>query len=176
MRVRDHIAVSTAGAALLWPRLRRDAAGLWAGSVLVDVDHYVWFCVQERRWNPAAAIRFFNEAQPPQHAGTRALHHPLVPLALLVLGARRRALMPVALGMALHIALDAHHDARMERARSAALERDAYVCQACGAQEPDVGTHLRSQPWLLPSYKAENLVALCDPCHESAHAQERWAA
>jgi len=176
MRVRDHIAVSTAGAALLQPWLRSDAAGLWAGSVLVDVDHYLWFCIRQRRWNPADALRFFNEAQPPQHPGTRRLHNPLVPLALLVLGIRRRALVPVALGMAMHIALDVRHDARMNDARAAALERDAFACQACGARAPDVGTHLHSQPWLLPSYKAQNLVALCDPCHESAHARERCAA
>jgi hypothetical protein len=176
MRVRDHIAVSTTGAALLQPWLRSDAAGLWAGSVLVDVDHYLWFCIRQRRWNPAAAMRFFNEAQSPQHAGTRVLHSPLVPLALLVLGIRRRALVPIALGMLMHIALDVRHDARMDEARGAALERDAFSCQACGAHAPDVGTHLRTQPWLLPSYKAQNLVALCDPCHESAHARGRRAA
>ena len=40
MRVRDHIALSTAGAVLVLPRLRGGALGLWAGSVLIDTDHY----------------------------------------------------------------------------------------------------------------------------------------
>jgi hypothetical protein len=174
MRVRDHIAVSTAGAALLQPWIRRGALGLWAGSVLIDLDHYLWFCLRERRWSPRAAVRFFNEADPPEHAATRVLHSPVAPLAVLLLGSRRRAPVPIALGMVLHIALDLHHDARMDRASAAALERDAFSCQVCGTQGPAVGTHLRRQPSLLPSYDAQNLVALCAACHEAAHAEGSW--
>jgi hypothetical protein len=175
MRVRDHIALSTAGAALLHPWLRRGAVGLWAGSVLVDIDHYLWFCLTERRCNPTAAMRFFNEADPPQHAATRALHTPVAPLALVLAGTRRRALLPVALGMALHLALDMQHELRMDEARAAAMERDDFSCQACGTRASHVATHLRRQPWLLPSYDEQNLVSLCSPCHEAAHARERRA-
>jgi hypothetical protein len=170
MRVRDHIAISTTGAALAKPWLHGGAFGLWAGAVLVDADHYVWFGLRERRWDPGAAMRFFNEAHPPQDAATRVLHNPLVPLALLAIGARRRVLASVALGMAAHIALDACHEARMDAARAAALERDAFSCQICGRQGPTVGTHLRTQPLLLPSYRPGNLISLCGPCHEREHA------
>jgi hypothetical protein len=175
MRVRDHIALSTAGAALLHPWIRRGAIGIWAGSVLVDVDHYAWFCLSQRRGNPVAAMRFFNEANPPQHAATRVLHTPVAPLALLLASARRRALLPVALGMALHLALDLRHEVRMDAARAAAMARDDFSCQECGTRASHVGTHLRRQPWLLPSYDAQNLVSLCAPCHENAHARERGA-
>jgi hypothetical protein len=175
MRVRDHIALSTAGAALLHPWLRRGAIGLWAGSILVDIDHYVWFCVREGRCNPVAAMRFFNEAHPPQHAVTRVLHSPVAPLAVLLMGTHRRALVPVALGMALHLGLDLRHELRMGEARAAAMERDDFSCQACGTRASHVGTHLRRQPWLLPSYDAQNLVSLCAPCHAAAHARERGA-
>jgi hypothetical protein len=175
MRVRDHIALTTAGAALLHPWLRRGATGLWAGGVLVDVDHYLWFCLQHRRWNPLAAVRFFNEAQPPQHGATRVLHSPVAPLAVLFLGVRRRALLPIAVGMGMHLALDLHHDARMDEAAHAAMERDDFSCQVCGTRASHVGTHLRRQPWLLPSYKTQNLVSLCAPCHEAAHARGRGA-
>ena len=170
MRVRDHIALSTTGAALVHPWLRNDALGVWAGSVLIDVDHYLWFCVRKRSCSLIAAVRFFNQAHSPQHAGTRAFHSPAAPLLLLLFGVRRRALSWVAVGMLLHIALDVQHELRMDRARAAALERDAFTCQMCGVRGPDVGTHVRTQPWLLPSYEAENIVALCDPCHEAAHA------
>ena len=171
MRVRDHIALSTTGAALLHRCLDRGALGFWAGSVLVDVDHYLWFGVRERRWNPRAAMRFFNEAHPPQHPATRALHNPVAPLALVVLGIRRPVLLTVALGMVLHLALDASHEARLDAARTVALLRDDFACQACGRRSADVSTHLRQQPWLLPSYKPQNLVSLCGPCHETAHAE-----
>lgn len=175
MRVRDHIALSTTGTALLQPWLRRGALGLWAGSVLIDVDHYLWFGLRERRWNPSRAVRFFNAAFPPEHSATRVLHNPLAPLALLLLSVRRRELLPVAVGMLLHIALDLGHEANMNAARTAALDRDAFTCQACGRRAPDVGTHLRTQPWLLPSYGAHNLVSLCAACHEAEHAERRRA-
>jgi hypothetical protein len=168
MRVRDHIALSATGAALLHRRLDRGALGFWAGGVLVDVDHYLWFGLREHRWNPLAAMRFFNEAHPPQHAATRALHNPMAPLALVLLAGRRPALVGVALGMVVHLALDACHETRMDAARNVALRRDAFACQACGQRAADA--HLRHQPWLLPSYKPQNLVALCGPCHEAAHS------
>jgi len=69
----------------------------------------------------------------------------------------------------LHLALDAHYELRMHAARLAALERDGYSCRRCGARAPHVGTHLWQQPWMLPSYGTENLVSLCDRCHELAH-------
>ena len=170
MRVRDHIALSTASAAILTPWLGRDALGLWTGGVLIDGDHYVWFCLRERRLNPATAVRFFNQAQAPQHAATHRLHSPLVPLVVLLMGLRRPRFLALALGMAMHVALDRFHEGRMDRARAAALERDAFRCQACGVRGPEVGTHLRRQPMLLPSYEPENLISLCGPCHDAAHA------
>jgi hypothetical protein len=176
VRVRDHVLISTAGAALTVPFLGRGALGLWAGGVLIDIDHYLWFCVRHRCLNPAAAVRFFNEADPPQHAATRALHAPLALLYVVVLGLRQRPLLPVAVGMGLHVALDAGHLSHMARARSAALLRDGYSCQTCGAAGSGIVAHVRRQPGLLPSYRAENLISLCVSCHEAAHAQPRGAA
>jgi hypothetical protein len=169
MRVRDHLVLSAAGAALLRPWAGGSVLGLVAGGVLIDVDHYAWFCLRQRSLNPIAAVRFFNEAGPPQHHGTRALHSPLALLAVLLAGIHRRRLLPVALGMTLHVALDAHHLARMDKARAAVLVRDRFSCQACGSQAPPVDTHIRRQPWLLPSYATQNLISLCRPCHEAAH-------
>jgi 5-methylcytosine-specific restriction endonuclease McrA len=77
----------------------------------------------------------------------------------------------VALGIGLHVALDKRHVARMNQARSAALARDGYSCQACGTAGSRVIAHVRWQPRLLPSYRAQNLISLCDPCHEAAHAR-----
>ena len=169
MRVRDHLALSSAGAALLFPWLRGRVLWPWAASVLIDADHYLWYCVQHRRLNPLAAVRYFNQAQPAQHWGTRLFHSPAVSL-LLVLGRSGRA---AGLGMAFHVGLDVYHAARTGRARAAALQRDGFTCQACGMQGAHVVTHLRRQPWLLPSYRPEHLISLCPRCHEAAHARRR---
>jgi hypothetical protein len=135
----------------------------------MDADHYLWFCVQHRRLNPAAALRYFNQAQPAQHRRTRLFHSPAVVLPL-VLSRRWRA---AGLGMAFHVGLDAYHAARTKRARAAALQRDGFTCQACGTPGAHVVTHLRRQPWLLPSYRVEHVISLCPGCHEAAHARGR---
>lgn len=176
MRVRDHVLISTAGAALAAPFIGRSALNAWAGSVLIDADHYAWFCLCQRRLNPLAAARFFNQANPPQHRATRALHAPAILVAILLLGLRQQRLLPIAAGMGLHVALDAHHVARMDQARSAALARDGHSCQVCGTTAPPVGAHLWRQPRLLPSYRAQNLISVCDRCHEAAHARRTGAA
>jgi hypothetical protein len=49
MRVRDHVLISAAGAALAAPFIGHRALALWAGGVLIDTDHYAWFCVRQRR-------------------------------------------------------------------------------------------------------------------------------
>lgn len=169
MRVRDHILLTTTGAALAAPALRRGAIVLWAGGVLLDVDHYVWFVAHHHHGGLGAAVRFFDGAHPPQTPATRILHHPVTLVSVIALAARRRRLRPLAAGMGLHIGLDAHHEARMNRARAAALARDRFACQSCGADPPEIDTHLFRQPWLLPSYDTSNLVSLCAACHETAH-------
>jgi hypothetical protein len=176
LRVRDHIALSTAGATAVSPWMGPRAIGLWAGGVLIDTDHYLWFCVHHRRLNPLAGMRAFNQAHAPQHSATRVLHSPGALLTVLLLATCRPRLLPLAAGMSLHVGLDAYHEARMGQARATALERDGSSCQGCGAHGADIGTHLRRQPWLLPSYEAENLVSLCGRCHEIAHEDPRGSA
>jgi 5-methylcytosine-specific restriction endonuclease McrA len=141
--------------------------------VLIDADHYLWFCLRHRRVNPVAAVRFFHQADAPQHSATRVLHSPRALLAALVLAVARPRWLPVAAGMALHVALDARHEARLNQARVTALKRDGFSCRSCGASGAGVGTHLERQPTLLPSYGPENLVSLCGPCHQRAHARAR---
>jgi hypothetical protein len=176
VRVRDHALISAASAVLAAPFIGCGALGLWAGSVLIDADHYAWYCLKQRRLSPLAAARFFNQADPPQHSATRALHAPAVLSVALLIALRRRQLLPVVLGMGLHVALDAQHQAHMDRARSAALARDKHSCQACGTATPPVVAHVWRQPGLLPSYRTENLISLCVRCHEAAHASSNGPA
>jgi hypothetical protein len=182
VRVRDHVLVSTVGAVLLYPRLRGTVLGPWAASILIDVDHYLWFCLRQRRLHPLAALRFFTQAQPPQHRQTRLLHSPGLLLGLLLLGhlpsapTRRRMTTWALLGMAFHVGLDAYDRARRDQARRAALARDGFTCQRCGAQGPGVVAHLGHQPCLLPSYRPAHFTSLCGACHEAAHAARSAAA
>jgi hypothetical protein len=171
VRVRDHVALSTVGAALLYPLVGRRVLGAWAASILIDADHYLWFCWRERRLSPLAALSYFDQPDAPQPQATRLLHSPLAISLLLLLGAGRKRTVPVAVGMAVHAAMDAYHEARLDESRSAALRRDGFTCQACGARGPYVVAHLDRQPRLLPSYRAENIVTLCTSCHRAAHAR-----
>lgn len=170
MRVRDHVALSTATAAVLYPRLGSSVLGAWAASILIDVDHYLWFVVRNRRVNPLEAVRTFNGAESTEHSQTRLLHHPAVLVTLLLLSWRRRAVLLPVLGMTYHVGLDTYHRTRTAAARSAALGRDRLTCQVCGAKDVDVVPHLWRQPRLLPSYRVEHIVTLCGACHEVAHA------
>jgi hypothetical protein len=169
MRVRDHLALSTAAAALLHPLLGRRALGLWAGGVLIDADHYAWFCARERSLSPLAAMRYFGRPHPLQDPASRALHSRGAIAGALLVSLRHEDLLPIALGMTAHVALDVHHRMRMARARAAALARDRHSCRSCGTTAAELGTHLWRQPLLLPRYSAENLVTLCHGCHEAAH-------
>jgi hypothetical protein len=157
---------------LLYPKLGRLVLGAWAASIFIDVDHYLYYVVRKRRLNPVAAVRSFNSAESHEDSETRRLHHPLVLASLLLLGTRRRALLLPALGMTFHVGLDVYHRARTVRAKAAALDRDRFKCQVCGAKDPDVVAHLWRQPRLLPSYRVEHFVTLCGSCHEIAHTPD----
>ena len=171
MRVRDHVALSTAASTLLVPWLRSAVVIPWAASILIDVDHFLFFAVHERSLDAHKAVRYFNQAQPAQHAGTRVLHHPLVLLMAFALLGRWRWARLLLLGMVLHVGLDSVHGLRLRAVRAAALQRDSATCQRCGAQGPAIVAHLFRQPCLLPSYRPDNFISLCPRCHESAHAK-----
>jgi len=171
VRVRDHLALSTLAAAALYPIVKRKALIPWAASVLIDVDHYAWFTVESGSLNLIEAVRFFNQAQPPQHLSTRRLHSPDVLLALMVAGHWWRPLRLVGYGIAFHVALDVTHSAMNGRARRRALARDQYTCRRCGARDETVVAHIWRQPPLLPSYRTNHLVSLCGSCHELAHTK-----
>jgi hypothetical protein len=170
MRVRDHIALSTGGAALLYPRLRAAVVVPWAASIFIDLDHYLWYLARYRCFSPVAAVRLFNQANAPRHAATRPFHHPAALLLLLLLSRRRSGAALPAIGMAFHIGLDTYHRARTANVNSAALARDRFTCQLCGEARTDVVAHVWRQPRLLPSYRPEHFVTLCAGCHEAAHA------
>ncbi|HEX8996783.1 MAG TPA: hypothetical protein VF812_12205 [Ktedonobacterales bacterium] len=169
MRVRDHVLLSTIAATALYPTLGRKALVPWAASILIDVDHYVWFCLGHRSISLTKAIRFFNEAQPPQHIATHRLHGADVLAAVAITSIWWRPMRLVFGGLIFHVALDAAHNARLSAARRLALERDHMTCQWCGARDDTIVAHVWRQPALLPSYRPDTLISLCGRCHELAH-------
>jgi hypothetical protein len=171
VRVRDHVVLASGAAGLLFPRVGASVMVPWAASIFIDVDHYLWFLARHRRVNPVAAVRLYNSANAPQHQATRPFHHPGFALLLLLLSRRERAAMLALTGMAFHVGLDAYHRARMAEAKATALIRDQFICQICGVAGRDVVAHLWRQPRVLPSYRVEHLVTVCDGCHEAAHAR-----
>lgn len=171
MRVRDHLALSSLAALALYPVLKRKALIPWAASVLIDVDHYAWFTIERGSLSPVEAIRFFNQAQPPQHLGTRRLHSPDVLLAVLLASVWWRPLRLVFYGLLFHVGLDVTHSAMNARARRLALARDRYTCRRCGVRDETVVAHIWRQPTVMPSYHTDNLVSLCGPCHDLAHTK-----
>lgn len=169
MRVRDHVVLSGVAAVLLAPRTGRAAAATWAAGTLLDIDHYLWFCLRQRRAGPVAAVRAFNGAAVPRHRATRVLHSPAALIAAGLLAVRVPRLRPAVIGMAVHAGLDAFHEGRMRAARAAAMDRDGHTCRECGGS--GVSAHLRWQPRLLPSYRPDNLITLCAQCHAHEHAR-----
>lgn len=174
MRVRDHVALSTAAAALLYPKLRSRILPAWATSILIDVDHYLWYALRNRTVNPVTAVRHFNSADAPEHSETRLLHHPLVLLALGAVSVFVPAVRMPLVGMTFHVGLDTYHRARVTEARAAARLRDENRCQVCGATEGTL-VHLWRQPSLLPTYDVDDFVTVCNRCHEVAHSNRREA-
>jgi hypothetical protein len=171
MRVRDHVALASGAAVLLYPRLGASVAVPWAASIFIDVDHYLWFLARHRRLNPVAAVRLYNQADAPQHRGTRPFHHPAAMSLLALVGRRRHAAALALMGVAFHVGLDAYHRTRTADAKAAALRRDHFTCQVCAAQTTDVVAHLWRQPRVLPSYALEHYITVCARCHEAAHAR-----
>lgn len=169
MRVRDHVLLSTLAAATLYPALGRKALVPWAASIFIDVDHYAWYCLKHRSFNLREAIRYFGQAQPEQHAGTRRLHSLDVLLAVGIASIWWWPLRLVLAGLVFHVSLDALHAARIATARELTLERDHATCRCCGVSDETVVAHMWRQPPVLPSYQPDTLVSLCGPCHEIAH-------
>jgi hypothetical protein len=58
----------------------------------------------------------------------RTLHTPFALLAAPLVAAWQRALLPVAVGMGAHVALDARCEAGMDQARAATLAPGKFSC------------------------------------------------
>lgn len=158
-------------AALPW--LKWDVWIPFASSVLIDADHYVWHAVMQRSLSLRAAIRYFEQTDPPQSAQARLLHHQLALGSVVVATAasRSRMLRLILAGLLFHVALDALHKGQMGRLRRRLSEAARGACPACGRPEDlQLHTvHIARNP--LDRYSPRHFVVLCRACHRKAHGE-----
>src|ERR1700740_544384 len=116
MRVQEHLKLSAIAAVATLPWLKKDALIPLAASIGIDIDHYLWHVVKYRTLSLRAAGRYFGQADPPQLAQQRLLHHPLLlgALLLLALRLRSRLLLLILSGLLFHVSLDVIHNTQMK--------------------------------------------------------------
>ncbi len=173
MRVQEHVKISTVAAVIALPWLKKDVWIPLAASVLIDVDHYLWYAVTRRTLSLRAAVRYFGQADPPQLPQARLLHHPIVLSLLLVLALRTRSriLWLMLAGLLFHVSLDAIHVTQMNRLKWSLSEQAHSVCSECGQHVATLQLHtVHFARNILDRYNPQHFVVLCPACHEKAHA------
>ena len=172
MRVQEHLKLSTLAAVVTLPWLKQDALIPLVASIGIDIDHYLWHAVTHRTLSLRAAVRYFGQADPPQLPQQRALHHPLLLAALLVLAVRLRSrlLLLILSGLLFHVSLDAIHVTQMSHLKRSLSEQAGWRCPACGRHEEALQLHTTHFARnLLDRYNPRHFVVLCPACHEQAH-------
>ncbi|MCL4466713.1 MAG: hypothetical protein M1389_11945 [Chloroflexi bacterium] len=112
----DHVKYSTIAALGLAPLLKRRILSFWAGAVLIDVDHYLWYIAQFRDFSLIRAwaylrVRHSRRDKVKLEPRPVILLHTfevLLPLAFVaVRSGWGKAMLG---GMLFHIALDSYKD------------------------------------------------------------------
>jgi len=172
MRVQEHLKLSAIAAVATLPWLKQDVLIPLVASIGIDIDHYLWHAVKYRTLSLRAAGRYFGQADPPQLAQQRLLHHPLLQGALLVLAVRLRSrlLLLILCGLLFHVSLDVIHNTQMKHLKASLSAQAQGKCSACGKQEEALQLHtVHVARNLLDRYNPCNFVVLCPACHEQAH-------
>jgi hypothetical protein len=171
MRLRTHILTSALLGAALYPRAPRRAALLLAGGVLLDADHYLLYALRSGDWSPLGALRYDRWRSQLSAASdmTRSygslrsvFHRARITIPLVWLLSRRwPALRPLAIGVALHLALDTSPlrlDWRVWR-------RARGRCERCGRRGVRLSVHYVVPPRRGGSrWSADNRAAWCYEC------------
>ena len=173
MSPKEHVTLSAAAAVLALPWLKQDIWLPFASSILIDVDHYLWHAVAYRTLSLRAAVRYFNQADPPQLLEARLLHHPLLLGTLLFLSVRLRS-RPLALllaGLLFHVSLDAFHVTQLSYLKRSLSQSANNTCAECDQRFDALQLHTTHKTSnLLERYNPQHFVVLCATCHEQAHA------
>jgi len=172
MRVQEHVKLSAIAATIALPWLGKDVIIPLTSSVLIDVDHYLWHVITNRTFSLRAAVKYFEQADPPQLKEARLLHHPLVLgiLLLIAIRTRSRFLMLILAGLIFHVSLDVVHVTQMQSLKQSLSEEADNICPECGERCEALQLHtIHFSPSMLNRYSTKNFVVLCPTCHEKAH-------
>ena len=173
MRIQEHVKLSSAAALVALPWLKKDVWIPFAASVLIDVDHYLWYAITHRTLKLREALQFFNQADPPQTSAMKAFHHPLFLGILLFLAVRFRSrlLWLILAGLLFHVSLDVVHITQMSNLKRTLSEQAEHLCSECGRYEAALQLHtVDFASNLLERYHPRHFIVLCPECHERAHA------
>ena len=176
MQIQEHVKLSTAAAVVALPVLKKDVWIPLSASVLIDVDHYLWHAVTHRTLSLRAAVRYFGQANPPQRAEARLLHHPLVLGTLLFVGVRMRSrlLLLILAGLLFHVSLDVIHGSQMHKLKRSLSEQAGFTCPECGKYDAALQLHtVHFARNVFDRYNPQHFVVLCAACHERAHSGNR---
>ncbi|MDQ2904963.1 MAG: hypothetical protein ABI456_16910 [Ktedonobacteraceae bacterium] len=172
MRVQEHIKLSTAAALVALPWLKKDTWIPLSASVLIDVDHYLWYVATHRTLSLRAALRYFTQAHPTQRRATKLFHQPplLMALALIATYTRSKTLWLILAGFLFHVSLDTFHMSRIASLKHSLIVEARGCCPECGEPCDELQLHtVYSARSMFNRYRREHFVALCPACHERAH-------
>ncbi|MER2598448.1 MAG: HNH endonuclease [Caldilineales bacterium] len=180
MHPRDHLILSTAAAAAVYPLLGRSVLLSWAASLLADLDHAPAYVSRQGLASPGAMWRYFRSGEGGEQ------QHLLHRWPLILAGMAAAPLAPLiawaALGLAFHRLLDDGHSrlrpawrrwcwrlSAKGRLHAKIRRRDGYVCRMCGA----FGV-LQELHHIVPesqggSNQPDNLISVCKTCHRALH-------
>src|SRR5215469_11153549 len=125
MRSQEHAKISAIAAVAAWPWLKQDVWIPYMASILIDADHYLWHAITQRTLSLRAAVRYYQQANPPQRPEMRLLHQPIVLGFLLFLAVRTRSrlLSLILAGLIFHVCLDLYHKTRMRSLKRSLSEQ-----------------------------------------------------
>jgi hypothetical protein len=175
MRFHTHLWTSALAGMLVYRRRPLRALALTLAGVLIDVDHYVLYARKSGDWTPWGALHYnsyrhrpggLRDPRPRYGSLRSKAHHPGFGLALGLLAWRWHRLRPLALGVALHLALDWSHAPSQWRR----FWRAGWRCSLCGSSRK-LRVHAIVHRLDGGRRDEQNLTVLCGSC---AKAAERY--
>lgn len=172
MRFRSHFLASALAGVALYPRSPRRAALVALSGVLIDADHFLLYASRSGDWSLLGALRYDKRrSKRPRRGDTRPRYGPLrsvahhAPLTLPLAWSLAKlfpALVPCAVGLTLHLAMDTPWPMLLDYR---VWLRSRGRCERCGTHGRPRGVY-----HIIPTQRGgdfwalENRVLWCQHC------------